>query len=207
MTAQTPAIPYHHGDLKTAILERSAQIISQQGIEALSLRAVARDLGVSHGAPNRHFKNKAQLLAALAANIWQTMLEDILQNVASGNHQDPQAYLNALGRCYLQWALDNKAAFLAINHPDLSRYNDDAVKASKEAFHDTVVEAVKGAQDAGRYPEVDLELLSLYTVAVPFGAAMLISNAQILLDIPASEQDSFIAKVIELVVPVAAQLK
>ena len=43
--------PYHHGDLKAAVLKRSADIISEKGIEALSLRAVARDLGVSHGAP------------------------------------------------------------------------------------------------------------------------------------------------------------
>ena len=50
--------------------ERAAEIIDEEGIEALTLRGIARDLGVSHGAPNRHFQNKAALLAALAADGW-----------------------------------------------------------------------------------------------------------------------------------------
>ena len=53
---------YHYGDLKDAILVRAAEIIGDAGIEALSLRGIARDLGVSHGAPNRHFESKSALL-------------------------------------------------------------------------------------------------------------------------------------------------
>ena len=61
---------YHHGNLRDEILTRAAEIVGEDGIEALSLRRIARDLGVSHGAPNRHFKTKAELLAELGAEAW-----------------------------------------------------------------------------------------------------------------------------------------
>src|SRR5262244_974088 len=57
---------YHHGNLRRELLDRAAQVIAKQGIENLSLRGLAQDLGVSHGAPARHFKDKLDLLRALA---------------------------------------------------------------------------------------------------------------------------------------------
>ena len=57
---------YHHGNLKQALLDRAAEVIADQGIEALSLRALARDVGVSHAAPARHFRDKKALLSGPA---------------------------------------------------------------------------------------------------------------------------------------------
>ena len=62
-----PATAYHHGNLSEAILIEAAEIIDKEGIEALSLRGIARAIGVSHSAPNRHFANKKALLEALAS--------------------------------------------------------------------------------------------------------------------------------------------
>lgn len=199
---------YHHGDLKAAILKRSAEIISTEGIEALSLRAVARDLGVSHGAPNRHFKSKSELLSALATDIWNKMREAILHSSLptseSINADDPNIRLNALGRGYLRWALQNKAEFQAISHPDLRRYTDDTVKASQQALHSVIESAVKAAQVAGRYPDTKLSLLTLFTTSVPFGCAMLISNALMDFDVELGieDQETLIADLINLVVPI-----
>ncbi len=58
---------YHHGDLKSALLQAAHDILNQKGIEALSLRAIAAEAGVSHMAPYAHFKNKSQLYQAVAA--------------------------------------------------------------------------------------------------------------------------------------------
>ncbi len=57
---------YHHGDLRAALLERAAQRLRSGTVADLSLRALARDLGVSHAAPNRHFSDRQAFLAALA---------------------------------------------------------------------------------------------------------------------------------------------
>ncbi len=58
---------YHHGDLRSALLQAAHDILNQKGIEALSLRAIAAEAGVSHMAPYAHFKNKSQLYQAVAA--------------------------------------------------------------------------------------------------------------------------------------------
>jgi AcrR family transcriptional regulator len=59
---------YHHGDLPAALIAAARELLAQDGTEALSLRAVARRVGVSAMAPYRHFPDKEALLAAVAAD-------------------------------------------------------------------------------------------------------------------------------------------
>jgi AcrR family transcriptional regulator len=59
-------VPYHHGNLRNELLARAEHVIAIDGVDALSLRSLARDAGVSHGAPNRHFSDRQALLDALA---------------------------------------------------------------------------------------------------------------------------------------------
>ncbi|HET9172553.1 MAG TPA: TetR/AcrR family transcriptional regulator [Actinospica sp.] len=61
-----PNRSYHHGDLRAALLEQAEATLREKGAAALSLRELARDLGVSHAAPSRHFKDRRALLDALA---------------------------------------------------------------------------------------------------------------------------------------------
>src|SRR5881409_3479699 len=58
--------PYHHGNLRAALLERAERVVSERGVHALSLRELAREVGVSHAAPRRHFADRQALLDALA---------------------------------------------------------------------------------------------------------------------------------------------
>ena len=194
--------PYHHGDLKAAVLKRSAEIISEKGIEALSLRAVARDLGVSHGAPNRHFKSKSELLSALVTDIWNKMRDATLRSAEATGTENPYVRLNALGRGYLRWALENKSEFQAMSHPDLRLYTDNSVRDSQIAFNDVIKSAVQAAQAAGRHADIDPMLVTLYTISVPFGAAMLVTNALMRMDDQVMDQEALITGLINLVVPV-----
>ena len=57
---------YHHGNLRAALIEQAWGLVDSDGAEALSLRQLARDIGVSHGASARHFRDKQALLDALA---------------------------------------------------------------------------------------------------------------------------------------------
>jgi len=68
------ARPYHHGDLRRALIDAASRLLEAEGPSALSLRAVAREAGVSPAAPYHHFKDKAELLDAVAQEGW-----DILQ--------------------------------------------------------------------------------------------------------------------------------
>ena len=88
---------YHHGDLRQALLDRAAEVIEAQGIEAVTIRGLARDLGVSHAAPNRHFKSRADLLTALAAEGYAALRSATL-SAAEDVGDDPWIRLNAMGR-------------------------------------------------------------------------------------------------------------
>ncbi|HEY4419033.1 MAG TPA: TetR family transcriptional regulator, partial [Pseudonocardia sp.] len=70
-------MPYHHGDLRRALLDTALQAVAEQGPAAISLRDVARRAGVSHAAPTHHFGDKTGLLTALAAEGW-SLLADAL---------------------------------------------------------------------------------------------------------------------------------
>jgi len=62
-------LTYHHGNLRQVLLEKAAESIRERGVGGLSLRDLARRAGVSHGAPARHFPDKAALLTALATDV------------------------------------------------------------------------------------------------------------------------------------------
>ena len=70
MTRPKDAQPYHHGDLRNALLLAAEQLLAEQGAASLSLRAVAKRAGVSHAAPYRHFRDKAVLSVLLARSRW-----------------------------------------------------------------------------------------------------------------------------------------
>jgi len=70
---------YHHGELRQAVLQAAGEILEKEGLEALSVRELARRAGVSHNAPYRHFPDRASLHAALAAEGFE-MLADALRS-------------------------------------------------------------------------------------------------------------------------------
>lgn len=102
------ARPYHHGDLRRALLEAARRILEAEGPSALSLRAVAREAGVSPAAPYHHFKDKAELLDAVAEQGWEML--DRRMAEAQGE-AEPRDKLNALGIAYVCFARDNPALY------------------------------------------------------------------------------------------------
>ena len=195
---------YHHGNLQQDILTRAAEIIDTQGLEALTLRGIARDLGVSHAAPNRHFKNKAALLAALATDGWLKIRSATLAAADATNSTDASVRLNAMGQGFLRWALNHRALFRTVMHPDVTRFADQKLKDAMLHFNNTLRAEIHATQKAGRHAKTALPIVSLYTNAVPFGAAMLLINPLLGsddLELAEYEQESLIKELINLVVP------
>jgi AcrR family transcriptional regulator len=91
-------------DLREACLDEALAIIRESGIENLSLREVARRLGVSHQAPYRHYPSRDHLLAVLVDRVFREF--DVYLGQA-GETEDPRADLAAMGRLYLDYALQN----------------------------------------------------------------------------------------------------
>jgi AcrR family transcriptional regulator len=80
-------VPYHHGDLRRAILDAAVESISAHGSTALSLREVSRRAGVSHAAPIHHFGDKAGVLTALAAEGYELLAEAPRQRATISSRQ------------------------------------------------------------------------------------------------------------------------
>lgn len=102
--------PYHHGSLREALLEAAERILVRDGIQALTLRAAAREAGVSHAAPKNHFDDLAALLSALAAVGFVRFRTAMLAEAAA--ETTPGGRMDAIGRGYVRFAEANRGLFL-----------------------------------------------------------------------------------------------
>ena len=124
---------YHHGDLRAALLRASAEVLEKEGISGLSLRDVARRAGVSHNAPYRHFPDRDALLAAMAAEGFGLLSEQMRDH--SGRE---------MGEAYVRFALEHPQRFRLMfggllafsSYPQLRVAADGAYQALVNAFKD-----------------------------------------------------------------------
>ncbi len=107
------ARPYHHGDLRTALLDAALQAVEAGGHASLSLRELAAGLGVSHAAPYRHFANREALLAAVASTGFDRLAQAWLAawQGAGPAGAGPAARLRLAARAYLGFATERPALF------------------------------------------------------------------------------------------------
>jgi AcrR family transcriptional regulator len=110
--------PYHHGDLRRALIDTALQLVTEEQDWTFSLRELARRAGVSHHAPYNHFADKLDLLAATAA-VGFERLRDGLRGAMSAA-DDPKALLVAIVRTYVRLGLENPALYRLMFGPALS---------------------------------------------------------------------------------------
>ncbi len=109
-TSASKARNYHHGDLRTALIEAGLRALQTTSAAELSLRQLAREVGVSATAVYRHFPDKRALMAALAT----AGLERLAQAQQAAAEVQPQHAFAATGRAYVRFALANPALFRLI---------------------------------------------------------------------------------------------
>ena len=123
--------PFHHGDLRNALIGTACELIERVGPAAISLREAARIAGVSHNAPYRHFPTREALLAAVAAegfNRLRTKFEEALAPV-------PDDRLLAIGQAYLRFAIENPGIFRLMFGAGLNRQTyPELGLAAEQAF-------------------------------------------------------------------------
>ena len=127
MAARDAARPYHHGDLRRALMAATIELLAERGPSALSLREVARRAGVSHAAPTHHFGDKAGLLAAVAADGYR-----LLAAALRDAHERTGQFLE-VGVAYVGFAVSHQAHFEVMFRPDLYRADDPDLAAARAA--------------------------------------------------------------------------
>jgi AcrR family transcriptional regulator len=108
-TGNAQVRPYHHGDLSRALVDAARRILEAECAAALSLRAVAREAGVSPAAPYHHFKDKTELLEAVAHGGWEEVSEIIAE--ARRSVSDPREAMTEIGVAYVKFARENPALY------------------------------------------------------------------------------------------------
>ncbi|HKN08248.1 MAG TPA: helix-turn-helix domain-containing protein, partial [Pseudomonadota bacterium] len=104
--------PYHRVNLKQSLLDAAVALIGEAGPQAFTLREVARRAGVSHNAPYRHFRDKDDLLAAVAAQGFDRLTESMKQAMAKG--RTARERLRLAGRGYVQFAVESPQHILVM---------------------------------------------------------------------------------------------
>lgn len=131
---KAPPRPYHHGNLREALLRTAEEAIEQSGVAGLTLRELSRELGVSHTSPLRHFANKQALLDALALRGFER-LSATLSRAVKGGGQDFSARLTRLARAYVGFQTKHPALcglmFEAKHRPEAPR---ELLEAGERAF-------------------------------------------------------------------------
>jgi len=168
-------LPYHHGNLREALLERAAEVVAEHGVEALSLRGLARDLGVSHAAPSRHFADRRALISELAKEGFRRSVEAMREGAEAAG-PDPVARYRAIGRAYVRFACEKTALFRAIQHPEVRDVADDELRWTETEFFTTLRTGAEAARRAGWYPEADADALVAFSTAAAMGAAQLLAD-------------------------------
>ena len=110
---------YHHGDLRTALIEKGIEVIDQKGIEALSLRKVAAACGVSEAAPYAHFANKNELVGAIESHVSDKLLTALRESVDETG-ETPEGLVD-LGCAFIMFFVRNPQYFdLIYSHLNIS---------------------------------------------------------------------------------------
>jgi len=100
---------YHHGDLRLALVKAARVILERDGLAALTLRACAREAGVSHAAPMHHFRSLAELQSAIASSGFGDFVAFLESE--SGQESKPGARLLAMGHAYVRFSALHPALY------------------------------------------------------------------------------------------------
>lgn len=159
--------PYHHPDLRAALLDAASAIVDREGHQKLSLRALAAALGVSATAPQAHFANKQALLTALAEQGFRELRRRLMQCDLRG---EPVDVVNALAEAYLSFATERPGLFKLMFGADINLDSDAALAtAGMDAFN--VLREALGLFCAPKTPPEEIEATALIACSVVHGLA------------------------------------
>lgn len=200
--AGSGAAPYHHGDLRRALLAAAEAELSEKGVEGFSLRGCAKRAGVSHAAPAHHFGDAAGLLSALTAEGFRRFVATVDRRKADAQATDPRAALIAAGLGYVGFAMANPALFRLMftsNRPD---YADEELEAAARAAFEQLLETVGAADglsdplasEAGRH-----DVAALWSVVHGLSELLLSRRLTFIAALPPEEREHAIASILERV--------
>jgi AcrR family transcriptional regulator len=169
------------GTTRDRLLQAARDVLADHGLEGLTLRAIARQAGVSHGAPLRHFPTLASLLSAVAAEGFARLQATVTAGIeaaereaaAAGDDLGPRRSLATAGRAYVRFALDDPGVFSVTFRPERVDVSDPDYQAQGYRSFQQLVGLVEAAQAEGWRPDEPADALAAVLWSHVHGLAVL----------------------------------
>ncbi len=192
---------YHHGDLRAALLREAEAELEEKGVEAFSLRGVAKRAGVSHAAPAHHFGDTAGLLTALAAEGFARFLA--VKEARMAQESEPRGRFIAAGLGYLDFALAHPALFRLMFASARLDWTDPALCAAGEAVFDLLGANVLATRGAA--PDEDetarLDLVAAWAMVHGLAELMIAGRPAALMALRGDEREAALRGIIGRALP------
>jgi AcrR family transcriptional regulator len=170
---------YHHGDLRGTLLEVTARMIAEKGVESVTMRGLADQIGVSRTAPYRHFADKAALLAAVAEDGFNR-LNARLREAKAENAEDALLSFRRMCLVYVEFAVENPTHYrLMFGQEVLNRQAYPSLMAATDVVHTEVVAVVKQCQQEQKIKPGPPSQLALAVWAMAHGLSLLLIDGRI----------------------------
>ena len=171
---------YHHGNLRDALLAEAIRVIEAQGVENVSIRQLAKNLGVSAAAPFRHFADRTALLTAVAEQATENLSQAVGAALAQAAAQSPWQQLLCIGEAYLGWARAHPSHFLVVSDRRLIDYEASAtLRLRNEAIRQRMRQLLAQATGLGAGQGVQPEVCVLMLRAMVYGLARMQADGQL----------------------------
>lgn len=162
---------YHHGDLRSTLLEVATGMIAEEGVENLTMRGLSQQIGVSRTALYRHFDDKSALLAAIAEEGFNQLAQGIRQKTADGD-EDILSRFGKMWMGYIGFAMENPTLYSLMFGKQIFNWQDypGLLRAGTESFNE-VVELVRMCQQANQMKSGDPVKLAYVAWSMAHGLA------------------------------------
>lgn len=167
--------PFHHGNLKAALLDHAVVVLRDSGVDGLSLRDLARRAGVSHGAPRSHFLDRQALLDALAELGFRRLADEVQHAV--GGADDVPGRFRRVAQAYVDFAIED-AALMDLMFQAKSSGRPGSVRDAATALF-MVLDAAVGPRPDDKLQENARDVFKMLFTATMQGIAALVVSGRI----------------------------
>jgi AcrR family transcriptional regulator len=170
---------YHHGDLRSTLVEAAAAMIAEEGVAGVTMRGLAQRVGVSRTAPYRHFTDKAALLAAVAEEGFRRLAARIQVVWESHPRDATQGFLDVCV-AYVEFARESPTHYRLMFGPEVSNYRDHpGLAATAKAAFDGMVLIVRQYLQENALDSSSPVRLAHAAWAMAHGLSMLVIDGRI----------------------------
>jgi AcrR family transcriptional regulator len=174
----SPRRSYHHGDLRQALLDAAVQLVEARGLDAVSVREVAKMAGVSPGAPFRHFHSRTALLTGVAEQAMEGLESAIDRSLHAAAEENALLQLRAIGTGFLRWAFTNPTHFQVISARAVIDFEGSNLRRRNDVIRGKMSALIIQATAAGLLRPGDVERYQIVLRALVYGLSRMFIDGQ-----------------------------